>query len=246
MDFKKELIIFSLCLLTANAMRFGGMMLGGWNEWQDANEDMQSLADSFRDSAEAKLGPFKMFNAASYKEQVVSGMNYNIRVDVGQETYLEMVVYKHWSGRTSLTSADMTDELIPPPMIVDCLQNQEFNECGTACPKKCGEPEALFCTMQCVIGCQCPWGMWEKDDGSCVENEDECYDIVIDKECPHNQEYTDCGTACPKICGKEVPNFCTYQCVVGCQCPSGWWQKEDGSCVENEDECGSSDPGVPF
>lgn len=36
------------------------------------------------------------------------------------------------------------------------IQGQIFTECGTACPAVCGEERPLFCTMQCVIGCQCP------------------------------------------------------------------------------------------
>merc|ERR1719427_370774 len=170
-------------------------MAGGWNEWNDATDEVQTVADSVRTAAEGQHGPFKMYNAASFKSQVVAGTNYNIRVDVGQETYLEIVVYQHWSGRTSLTSADFSDEYVPPPLIGECKQNQEFTTCGTACPKICGEPEAIICTMQCVIGCQCPGNMWQKEDGSCVKHEDECYDIPVLKECPQNQEFNECGTA---------------------------------------------------
>lgn len=50
--------------------------------------------------------------------------------------------------------------------------------------------------------------------------------------CPLNQEYTGCGTACPITCAnyKNPPQMCTMNCVVGCQCKSGYVQKGDGSC----------------
>jgi len=115
-----------------------------------------------------------------------------------------------------------------------CPHNQELTSCGTSCPKVCGEPEPMLCTMQCVVGCQCPTGWWQNPDGSCVEQESQC-DIV--GKCPHNQEFSTCHSACPKICGEEEPMFCTYQCVVGCQCPTGWWQNPDGTCVEQESQC---------
>ena len=38
------------------------------------------------------------------------------------------------------------------------IRGQVFTECGTACPSVCGEEAAVFCTLQCVRGCQCPGG----------------------------------------------------------------------------------------
>jgi len=214
---------------------FRPVLVGGYDDWKDANDDVQSIADSVRSSAEKLKGSFLVFKAVSYKAQVVAGMNYRIRMDVGMPTYLEIVVYKHFSGSTSLTKADITDELILSPVIEECQHGQEFMTCGTACPRMCGKPQPFICTMQCVIGCQCPLDMWQKEDGSCVGTAAECYDD--DEECPHNQEFNNCGTTCPKICGQPEPFLCTMQCEVGCQCPWGWWQKEDGTCVEHKEEC---------
>ena len=57
-------------------------------------------------------------------------------------------------------------------------------------------------------------------------------------ECPiEGQVYTVCGTACPAICNKPQPLFCTLQCVRGCQCPLGTFLDElQNKCVE-ADEC---------
>ncbi|XP_005177634.1 chymotrypsin inhibitor [Musca domestica] len=54
----------------------------------------------------------------------------------------------------------------------ECGENQEFTTCGTACPLKCNTPEPSFCTLQCVIGCQCKQGYRLNDSGACVLTKD--------------------------------------------------------------------------
>ena len=50
--------------------------------------------------------------------------------------------------------------------------------------------------------------------------------------------YKTCGTACPAVCGQSTPFFCTLQCVIGCQCPSGMHLDPDvNKCVT---ECPTS------
>merc|ERR1719230_1917500 len=147
---------------------------------------------------------FLQFKAVSYISQVVAGMNYKIKLDVGEEHYLEIFVYKGFSDDVTLNSAEFGEELVEPPIIVDCPPTQEWQECGTACPRVCGEPEPFICTMNCVIGCQCPPGTWQTKQGTCVEDESQCES----NECPFNQEYQECGTPCPLMCGEPAPLLC--------------------------------------
>ncbi|TMW45027.1 hypothetical protein DOY81_009892 [Sarcophaga bullata] len=51
------------------------------------------------------------------------------------------------------------------------------------------------------------------------------------KPCPPNQEWTTCGTACPNKCGQPQAKFCTYQCIIGCQCKPGYSLNSKGDCV---------------
>ncbi|KAK9300096.1 hypothetical protein QLX08_007089 [Tetragonisca angustula] len=52
-----------------------------------------------------------------------------------------------------------------------CGLNEEFKSCGTACEPSCDKPRADFCTMQCVIGCQCKSGYLRNGKGTCVAPE---------------------------------------------------------------------------
>ena len=48
-----------------------------------------------------------------------------------------------------------------------CSNGKEYTACGTACRLTCGNYRnpPLVCTAQCFIGCVCPFGMVELNDG---------------------------------------------------------------------------------
>lgn len=143
----------------------------------------------------------------------------------------------------ALGSISSTTQAAPSASVIkpkECPSNQEWTDCGTACPNICGQQTPMFCiTFECVKRCQCPSGWWQAGE-DCVENEIDC-PLIIEPpspaECPYNQEYNKCGTACPNTCGEPVAKVCTLNCVPECQCPSGWWMQYNGICVEEESHC---------
>jgi len=124
------------------------------------------------------------------------------------------------------------DATTPTPP-TECESNKVWTDCGTACPNTCGETQQDFCTDQCVAGCQCERGKWwDPEDHKCVAK-NEC----TPQTCESNKVWTKCGTACPNTCGETQQDFCTDQCVAGCQCERGkWWDPEVHKCVANN-EC---------
>ncbi|XP_038222664.1 serine protease inhibitor swm-1-like [Zerene cesonia] len=60
---------------------------------------------------------------------------------------------------------------------------------------------------------------------------------VVKDECPKNEEYLLCGSACPFNCtDPKGPVSCFDDCVEGCFCKAGYLRHGNGTCV-NADEC---------
>ena len=116
-----------------------------------------------------------------------------------------------------------------------CGENQEWNDCGSACPAKCSDSVPSICTFQCIAGCFCKNGYKLDDDGNCIP-ENECPTNVPIPICGENEEWNNCGSGCPEKCSDSKPQICTEQCIAGCFCKNGYKLDDDGNCIP-EDEC---------
>lgn len=123
----------------------------------------------------------------------------------------------------------------------DCSgPNETYQECGTACPESCDfVPEA--CIQVCRSGCFCIPGFVRDADGICIDrndcpalNETVIVDPVITYCGAPNEEYSDCGTACPERCD-YAPKVCIEVCRRGCFCKPGFVRGAAGICIDRED-----------
>ncbi|KYM75718.1 Chymotrypsin inhibitor [Atta colombica] len=58
-----------------------------------------------------------------------------------------------------------------------------------------------------------------------------CSTIIAQPQCGRNQVWNSCGSACPPSCNSPSNQICTLQCVIGCQCRSGYVLNSSGECV---------------
>jgi len=66
-------------------------------------DSVQALIDHVKDDLVAALGqsPAKL-EATHFKTQVVAGMNYFVRVHIGDDKHVHVRIYKHFSGSIEL------------------------------------------------------------------------------------------------------------------------------------------------
>lgn len=58
----------------------------------------------------------------------------------------------------------------------------------------------------------------------------------LDQRCGKNEEYSDCGSACPDSCQRRN-RHCIQRCESGCFCKKGYIRDDaTGNCVR-EEEC---------
>ncbi|KAL1788293.1 cystatin-A [Sigmodon hispidus] len=71
------------------------MMPGGLTEARSATPEIQEIADKVRPQLEEKTNEkYEKFEAIQYKTQVVAGINYFIKVKVGNCSFIHLKVFE--------------------------------------------------------------------------------------------------------------------------------------------------------
>ncbi|XP_068122368.1 stefin-C-like [Hyperolius riggenbachi] len=93
---------------------------GGFGEVQQADEEIQALCDAVKPQFLKSGVNTTMFVAKSYRQQVVAGMNYLIKVQYTDDNYAHILVFQPLPGENkppSLTSYQLDktegEELLP-------------------------------------------------------------------------------------------------------------------------------------
>uniref|UniRef100_A0A8C9X845 Cystatin-B n=1 Tax=Sander lucioperca TaxID=283035 RepID=A0A8C9X845_SANLU len=85
----------------------------------DATEETQDLCDQVKPQVEKKTGKnYKDYKAIIYRNQVVAGTNFLIKVHVGGEDYIHLIIFRDLpcnGGKVSLTKVKdhQTEDLVP-------------------------------------------------------------------------------------------------------------------------------------
>ncbi|XGW06819.1 hypothetical protein V3C99_016830 [Haemonchus contortus] len=136
-----------------------------------------------------------------------------------------------------VTTKNGTDPFDVKPPFRRCFVNEEFTKCAPLCQPKCGQTKPKFCSLRCIPSCQCKTGFLRNRNGACVAN---CTDNTSRRTCAANEEFKDCGSACEPTCRNPRPRICSLECVVGCQCKSGFFRDDNNVCVKECDNASSN------
>jgi len=131
-----------------------------------------------------------------------------------------------------------------------CPAGQEYQQCGTACPPTCANPNpgAMMCPTHCVSGCFCQEGFLLTSDGDCVV-QSECPGLMCNEDCvmgtqcnPHTGHCEAVSCDAPDACHANKAcqplfslcplgvTFCPrFTCVDPPTCPPGQEYQQCGT-----------------
>lgn len=79
-------------------------MAGGYTQ-QEISGESQEVARFAKPIAEEKAGKtFTVFEPVQHSTQVVAGINHKLKIKVGDDEYIHVVVYEHFSGQRTVQS----------------------------------------------------------------------------------------------------------------------------------------------
>ncbi|TWW70962.1 Cystatin-B Stefin-B [Takifugu flavidus] len=92
---------------------------GGWSDTMKATEEIQAKCDQLKHVIEAaEKKAFKVFKAVAYRDQIVCGTNYIVKIFVGQDLFFHVMFVETpsadgWLLLTSVIQKKDEDPLVP-------------------------------------------------------------------------------------------------------------------------------------
>ncbi|XP_002716862.1 cystatin-A [Oryctolagus cuniculus] len=76
------------------------MIPGGLTDAKPATPEIQEMVNKFKTQLEEETNEnYEEFEAVEYKTQVVAGINYYVKVRVGEDRYIHMKIFKPLPGQ---------------------------------------------------------------------------------------------------------------------------------------------------
>lgn len=70
-------------------------LAGGWNDQSELSEEQFTLVVSLKEAVETSVGQaFEHFAPIKIRQQVVAGMNYWVKVQVGEAAYIHVKIFR--------------------------------------------------------------------------------------------------------------------------------------------------------
>ncbi|XP_006884298.1 PREDICTED: cystatin-A [Elephantulus edwardii] len=85
------------------------MMPGGLTEAKPATREIQEMVEQVKPQLEEQTNEtYEEFEAEEYKTQVVAGVNYFVKIRVGDNTYIHVKIFKSLPGQDRSQSLTLT------------------------------------------------------------------------------------------------------------------------------------------
>ncbi|KAI1700219.1 trypsin inhibitor like cysteine rich domain-containing protein [Ditylenchus destructor] len=123
-----------------------------------------------------------------------------------------------------------------------CGENEELNDGGLVCERRCDSKGAYQCDPDIAKQCRCKLNYVRLNNTTCVR----LYNCPEPKpECPQNETYVEHGSRCEELTCKNA-NSQPFKCrdsFTGCQCTPGF-VRESGKCIRPSN-CPKPQPKCP-
>lgn len=100
-----SVLLLTAVLVGVSVEALGGMRVGGTTEEKAPTPEVQAIVDAVKPQVEARLGlnqPLEQMTLLGFKTQVVAGINYFCKVDIGEDDVAHLRIYQGFDQNVEL------------------------------------------------------------------------------------------------------------------------------------------------